>query len=602
MHSERALQTPGREIQEFRNVLDSCATRLRRALADSEGVFQKMGSAVIDFFGRTQAFSEAAQALAAAMSEGELEEMTDDLAADARRVTESFCRDLSSGCVEGLGGVPALVADIHAHAEIFRRIVKQLQMLGVATRIESVRLGSRSLEFQTLADDVELLAVRIVDDSKAITTSGEALCTVMAKFKQEAQSASTVQQECAETISGELERNLEALRVMHEAFRAASRGLAKQGGDLAENMSEIVASIQSHDIVRQQVEHVAEVLEETVAEVDAQAGARDSAGEMLVWVLEVCTLESAQLEQSRTGFHAAMEEIAARMTRMAGGVADSVRTMSGGGGEADVGGDGACGEAEIVAAVRRGTDRILASLGRYGALTASLGADIESLAATLEDISKNLESIEDISSEIELIALNASVKSARVGEEARALSVVAESIQKLSMVAQDCKEMFTGHMGDLGRVIGEMRDMAAGALDRERVDAFAESQGAILRRLDAFYAERQHAEAEIHGQGVALAQALTDFGAGLDIHHTLCPQFKDAEEKLLEVQAEARRMAERQGLAVGHRSEKLEELLGHYTMDAERMVHQQFTAQEGAESGGAFVAEQDGEWDNIELF
>lgn len=59
------------------------------------------------------------------------------------------------------------------------------------------------------------------------------------------------------------------------------------------------------------------------------------------------------------------------------------------------------------------------------------------VSATIAEMGNFVVDIEDVGAEIKLIALNASIKAARTGEQGRALGVLAMAIQRLSSEARE---------------------------------------------------------------------------------------------------------------------------------------------------------------------
>jgi len=357
------------------------------------------------------------------------------------------------------------------------------------------------------------------------------------------------------------------------------------------------------------VEHVAEVLEETVAELaghDGGEGNGDEQDMFLGWVADVGALQAAQLDHSRGSFMQAMDEVTASLGDIAGAVADSVRTVKG-----TLAADGR-GGAEIIADVRTGTGHVLEALARYEKLDEAVAERIASLATIVDAIFTSLENIEEVGSEIELIALNASIKSARVGAEGRALSVLAESIQKLSAEAREHKDRFSKTTEGIRDAGAGLKECAAAMLDRKGLEAFAHSQRDILEQLDTINAGMDEDLDAVSAQGAELSRSMEAYGRTLDIHHRMCPRFGEGVARLQALAAEAGSLYSGEA---ARRPERLENILARYTMDSERMIHDRLTGgaapvpggggdelwDDGATASSSSEAAED-DWDNVELF
>jgi methyl-accepting chemotaxis protein len=77
------------------------------------------------------------------------------------------------------------------------------------------------------------------------------------------------------------------------------------------------------------------------------------------------------------------------------------------------------------------------ALSKNSLIEEHLNKSINTAVDIVEELAHYVQEIEDIGDEIEIIALNAIVKAAHVGNEGSALGILAESIQKLSLEAKE---------------------------------------------------------------------------------------------------------------------------------------------------------------------
>ena len=168
-------------------------------------------------------------------------------------------------------------------------------------------------------------------------------------------------------------------------------------------------------------------------------------------------------------------------------------------------------------------------------------------------------------------------------------------------------------MREISRLADALRQTAAGHMDGAHTATVAKRQKdlvAELRRTDDALRERFGA---IRRESDALAEEVTRTAGEITFHAAVGEAMDELAAALDEVAAQARRIVppdEDLG-----RSERLTEMLGRYTMEVERIVHQQALAGAGktarereAEDGrgdgvSADQAEASSEFgDNVELF
>jgi len=213
-----------------------------------------------------------------------------------------------------------------------------------------------------------------------------------------------------------------------------------------------------------------------------------------------------------------------------------------------------------------------------------------------------VEDIEEVGSEIELIALNAAVKAARTGDEGRALGVLAQAIQKLSVEARDKTGDVSQALTEISRSSQDLERNAAGYLDTSRLEGLAARQEDLMHRLREVNTRFMSSLEGLRGESGRLSEELRHTAAGADLDRDICAELASARTDMGAISGAARRAVP---LADdSNRSQRLKELLSRYTMEVERLVHEAAFGQ----GGGTVRDESEGEVelfgddDNVELF
>lgn len=555
--------------------------------------FLRLGHALEEFNARAAEVSREAANLAELTSGESVANASARLSSHLERLAGASESAAAGGEITNLDVIASLGVKLTEHMRDFTRLVKHLSMLGIATRIESARLGNQGLGFSTLADDVEKLAGKIAASSEKITKRSQMLasqCQVAGKSLVEMDQA---RKACSRSAMELLLADLDALDSLTQSSRKSSSEISDEASSMVQSISEAVLSMQFHDIIRQQLEHVAEAADE--ARIMALEGPQTEGGhnardwrELSGWMLSVLVLQHSQLNNARTRFSEAMgalesslSDIAVRVRNMASQAGSLASQEAGQGG--------------VLGQIESEVRRIAQALRDYSILEKRMDSVMREVGGSIKDMTASVSEIEEVGSEIELIALNASVKAAHTGEEGKALGVLASAIQKLSVDAR----------GQTDRIMELLATVDSSSL------ALAQTQGeqggafeAVVADLDnevAGFRAMEEQAAQLAGRVQALASGLSDeIGRTvqtLEFRYGLITEMTQAESKLGDL-CDGLRKVLPEGAETAE-SPKLREMLDRYTMEAERLVHENVL---GISPGSS--AEQDGGefGGNVELF
>ena len=502
---------------------------------------------------------------------------------------------------EKLRGIIHLLGRSIECMEGFTKIVKKLRILGISTRIESARLAKGGVDFDALAEDVERLSVLVESKLGDILSREQALDRLIRETLSKVLFMETEQRRRTRRILDDVRAGLSTLVGIRDKYAGAANVIVERYGEVSKNISEIVRSMQFHDIMRQQVEHVSEALEEMAAESATESGGgpeeeADGRNRRIVRLTaDVCELQAAHAENARATFVDAVDTVVGNLREMAGNMAGILL-------EARETADDAGGSGEtVLSELEQWLRSIASSLEESAGARRKLVDATQSVAGSVEDMGALVNDIEEIGSEVELIALNARVKAAHTGEDGAALGVLAESIQGLSKDARDQ----TAKVSDAFRVIlsaaGELR---AGIVSSDGGEAAESGVGGIVgdleRLLGALHSLGTGVEsllARMEGPARALAGDIDALVSGIDVHHTVDRVLKEAASRLKDIEREAAPLARDQ-----HGADKARNLGLHrarYTMQGERRVHE---AVLDTAAPATTPVSHDGFGDNVELF
>ncbi len=142
-----------------------------------------------------------------------------------------------------------------------RSVAQETRMLGLLTGIEAARLGPQGMPFQILSRDLRSFAETVADSSMDLASQTSARRTAIKESQRRLTAAlprmrgefERIDATFATTFS-EVTAAVEELSACHSHFHACLATVASQ-------IAGVVCAIQSHDVTRQQAEHVRDVLD-----------------------------------------------------------------------------------------------------------------------------------------------------------------------------------------------------------------------------------------------------------------------------------------------------------------------------------------------------
>ncbi|KAF0215131.1 MAG: methyl-accepting chemotaxis sensory [Geobacteraceae bacterium] len=612
------------EIREDSNAYRTCSlwverlarlsAELRTIAGSTETEFLGIGAGLHDFYQRA----------------GEISRMSSD-------VVSRFAGDEVNGAINGLKEILDHMCDYLNHAEHetaqstgtlgrmnellskvteplagFRKLNKVLRMLGTSTKIESARLGQRAAGFDTLAEDVAHLAVQVNEKSGTILEQKEELSAVIRQTLSRILAMEDEQRDHVRMILDKTRQSLATLCDINSRCSAVAADISDASAEVSQNISEVVTSMQFHDIVRQQIEHVQETLDElcgklnemSVHKEELKSDISDRIGETGY----VCELQAAQLRHACDELMSAVESIIGNLQGIASKEVHMSDETHGMAGVADEAGSSFFTEMESDLSL------VTSVLGESLETNRKMSSAMNTVAGTVGEIVRFVGDIENIGEEIELIALNAQIKAARTGTDGAALGVLAEAIQRLSLDTL----LHTSGISETLTGITEITESLYAGVEKEAAVLESEVLGMANELGDLLRPLRKVNEA-LGALLIRMDESVRDLSAdigrttsGITVHRKVVQVLDSVVDALNEIVAEAHALVP---VAPGSdAAEKLKAVAARYTMHSERNIHALVTeiksgkaapaATQGKVSGPLILPEKaaDELGDNFELF
>ncbi|OPX94168.1 MAG: Methyl-accepting chemotaxis protein McpB [Syntrophorhabdus sp. PtaB.Bin006] len=513
-----------------------------------------------------------------------------------------------------------MIQDLMDPVSHFKKIVKILRILSISTKIESAQLDQEISGFITLAEDVERLSLLVDSKSANIMTNAKSLENVTSEAFANVLGLEKRQEEQVRGILDNLKLSLRSLMENNESSSHGANLISSESEEVSRHIGEIVASMQSHDITRQKIEHVQEVMDNLAATLDAhkpegrsEPEEKDTTG-LVREVGDLCELQIAQLNDSKRQLVSAVGKMKDNLTHIARKVSGMCRNIRGLAGATDEV------SASFLSDIEADITSVIASLKQSVAASQELALTLEGLLGIVGDMSSFVNDIEEIGSEIELIALNARVKAAHTGAEGATLGVIAEAIQKLSFDANT-------HTSAISELINRIAAAAEGLYQRINVDIngqileadrMVEDLNGLVGRLRDVNGEILVLLNRIDRSGQNLGSEIERIVSGITVQDQFVTRIDGATAGLESILSISREIVPPSDAAA--KAKSLIDLEQKYTMESEREVHRSYAisgvdgqdtpldpVSSGAGEGNLALitskVETSGEFgDNVELF
>ena len=591
------------QLTGWRNIVAPAIETLRRMAGTTEDEFLQIGSQLQSFYQRSADISAMANQLVSVVSGENVLSLTsrlqqmmvdmEDYLANARVRSRESCSTLEQ--------VQVLLDKLSEPLEGFQKMNKSLRMLSISTKIESARLGELGSGFVNLAMDVEKLSHQVHEKSAAIIAHRQLLVTIISDNLAVVRSSETQQDVMVQTTLKDTSSNLSELLAVNERCTQFGCTVSNISGEVTASISEVVSSMQMHDMTRQQLEHVVEALERLVVELagtKVSEADRDRLRRVIVEAGDVCELQEAQLRFASSELYSAVCNIVDNLREVArkqSVIAQETATITG---STDAAGS------SFVDVMSKGMLAVTSVLTSCAGADRDMSDTMKKVAQTISEIATFVTDIEAIGSEIELIALNSQIKAALTGPEGAALGVLAEAIKRLSdeAVRQTDSVAVT-----LTGIHGVTEHLLADSENEEdqlgvRITSMQEELAEVLRTLGDMNTEMLSVLSGLNERVFSLTEDVEQATAGVDVHERTKVMSDGVLVDLGLIVDQSRQIEP----ASSEFKENLRHMEEHYTMESERHIHEALARKRSGQSAVVFqdaAKSDDSEFgDNFDLF
>jgi hypothetical protein len=461
--------TPPSEALE---VLDRVLDEVSRASTLVEGAFVGIGGRLESSIGSLDTLTAAFKNLQQDLGSTEMVEATRSLSQVSRRIADLASEPNTSADV--LARITGLTRDTAQRVTRMRKAVKAVDVLAVNAKIAAAHLSAGGEGFSSFADEI----------TRAMQTAEENLdrfAGELARMSSNIEEAGhsqrelhTRQDQAIRVIPNQLARSVEAIADRRRRAERTAEQIQQMSLQIGQRVGGAVMGMQIGDTTRQRIEHAELALDLVCAllgrrsrialpaDFDSTAVPEDAKARLFDGI---CALQAAQLVDTAQELDGQVGAIVDSLGELAADARDIARlgqeTYASGGTQ----------EGSFLSELEQ-------DVAQAGGLLESLRttqAEVEQLMSAVLDTTRtlvgNINAIRSLEADIRLMGLNTTLRSSRLGNEGRALTVIAQELRACSnLTAQEAEAM----MVDLDAMVAAASTTRGAAAVDDKLQAVTE--------------------------------------------------------------------------------------------------------------------------------
>lgn len=339
---------------------------------------------------------------------------------------------------------------------VIRNIAKTLNIIALNIAMESSRSREGEEMFSIFVREIKALSGRVNEISHRIRDDSERARARQLDIFQSVEKRRTDLARIGDEADRMVKDSLNRIELLLKMSAGALEEAGKRSQEISRHIGEVVASIQFHDITRQQIEHVMEAIRDIVKRcgegTDGDPETADS--EVLGRARSVLSIQAAQIKQvieeirqAHANTSTSFAEIGREMDALVKETTDLWTKNSGDGEE------------------KNPMERLVSNFtGLRGILEQGqdLAKQMEEVLLSSSEaasgLSVHIHRIEDISFDLHIKAINAIIMSGRMGRAGRAHAILAQDVTEISKKSDE----FASRVVKVIRSISELAHESSG--------------------------------------------------------------------------------------------------------------------------------------------
>ncbi len=607
--SVRYMQTENTYISVIED-LQHISSNLDTVIADAEPQFLSVCEKLQQLFGSAQQLRQEYTRTAALMDPESEGSSFNRLESQAGESLSNFreMHGLIDSSIATMSDIKQGLENLENQSIKIKKIAHYLKIIRTNIAMESVRLSRDQEMFTSLAGEIQELSCMIDTIAGEMSNDLQEAKHRQAKAENEIKSdLAHIDEVCARAGLNVNEASTKARELVTISHEWLNR-IAGHFAVVSQRVNDIVIALQSHDITRQQIEHIIEALEDLdrrQEEANGESGFENA--DQVGYARAMLEIQSLQLDQAMTTIRRSRESIDQAFAGIGRELEELLSDVSAEGSPV-VGNDGQ--DNPFVYMIAELT-RFTRSMDDARELDRRTGSAIEYVMTTIQSLMEFNRKIQQISADLSLKALNAIIMTEKLGPEGNALTVLGQETYTISEQSKGLIDEITMHLNELSR---EAEKLEHGSGDRgTEAERQALSEG--INKLNDDYQCVVESAARSSVKVNSLREDIARAQKGLSFLDKIVATMSEQKARLDEY---VRGLAPFAGTLSESMQAKLNKMRERYTMAEERKIHEQLTTGSHVSEDAAAVAvnnvlfsedtdgfsamDEDELGDNVELF
>ena len=322
-----------------------------------------------------------------------------------------------------LHGILSSLRQIRTPLLRLAKLHSMLNAVGTLSRIEGSRLGNTTVDLSSLSKDIDMLAGQIELHVTSIAEESDKLAELVGSGVRQLDQRKRAEQQQASEFASRTHTVLDSLHTRATAAKTAAVKIDEQYAVIRTATDRIVMSLQAEDITRQRIEHIQEALQ--------QVSSRLASGNIEADCVNILALQRSQLTGARDLLINAFASVLGGLQSLIAQVENLTGETGALATETDQNGQ------SFAAVTGDGLKTLTTIFEQYSASAHAVVTTVDTLVPSVAAMTRGANELEEIEASIHLIALNAAIKTAHLGNEGAAMSVLATEMQKITAQSVD---------------------------------------------------------------------------------------------------------------------------------------------------------------------